>query len=276
MVHGQHLAGQRRPVQALVVDRVDEEYLRTARPFDGCVTVTIDRPAAKNAMTLAMWSGLRVILEQCEDDATVRVVTITGVAGAFVAGSDVTEIARRTWRDAFRAEAQRTVDTVRRASFATIASVNGWALGGGCELATACDIMLVSTTAVLGHPEIRHGIIPGAGATQMLVQRIGHAHALDLVLTGRRISADEAVSLGLAHSVHEPDQLAIVSEDLARRICSSSPVATSMAIAAFRAGTSSGDAGLIAERLAQTAVFAVAAATANPTDGKAEPDHVDR
>lgn len=181
---------------------------------DGVVTVTIDRPDARNALNATVRSELKTVLQAIGDgdgdgdrDGGHRVVVITGAdaAKAFVAGADVTEFPDR---DVFEqravSEGDRVYDLVADLDIPTIARINGHALGGGCELALACDVRIAHERAKLGQPEINLGIIPGGGATQRLPRLVGTGQALRLILSGELIDAEEASEIGLVEECH-PD-----------------------------------------------------------------------
>jgi enoyl-CoA hydratase len=193
--------------------------------------LTVNRPDKLNALNIATRSDILAALDELERDADVRVVIITGAGEkAFIAGADINEFAGMS------AVAQRAVMKGRRAFDAVedfpkpvIAMINGFALGGGCELALACDIRIASTRAKLGQPEIKLGIIPGGGGTQRLTRLIGEGKAMELMLTGDMVSAEDAERLGLVNHVYAPEELEAKTMELANRIAEMSPVALAMA-----------------------------------------------
>lgn len=193
--------------------------------------LTINRPDKLNALNIPTRNEILAALDQLEKDEAVRVVVITGAGEkAFIAGADINEFAGMT------AVAQRAVMKGRRAFDAVedfpkpvIAMINGFALGGGCELALACDIRIASSNARLGQPEIKLGIIPGGGGTQRLTRLIGEGKAMELILTGDLITAEEAERLGLVNTVVAPEELEAKTLALANRIAEMSPVALAMA-----------------------------------------------
>src|SRR5262245_59432008 len=193
--------------------------------------ITINRPDKLNALNIARRQDILAAFDQLERDEEVRVVVITGAGEkAFIAGADINEFAGMT------AVAQRAVMKGRRAFDAVedfpkpvIAMINGFALGGGCELALACDIRIASTKARLGQPEIKLGIIPGGGGTQRLARLIGEGKAMELALTGDMISAEEALTLGLVNHVVAPENLEEKTFEIANKIAEMSPVALAMA-----------------------------------------------
>jgi enoyl-CoA hydratase len=193
--------------------------------------ITINRPDKLNALNVQTRQDILAALDQAGSDDEIRVVVITGAGEkAFVAGADINEFAGKT------ALQQREVMKGRRAFDAmedfpkpVIAMINGFALGGGCELALACDIRIASSKARLGQPEIKLGIIPGGGGTQRLTHLIGEGKAMELILTGDMIGADEALRLGLVNHVVAPEELEAKTMELANKIAEMSPVALAMA-----------------------------------------------
>ncbi len=198
--------------------------------------VTVNRPDKLNALNIATRNDILAAFEQLEHDDEVRVVIITGAGEkAFIAGADINEFAGMT------AIKQRTVMKGRRAFDSVedfpkpvIAMINGFALGGGCELALSCDIRIASSKAKLGQPEIKLGIIPGGGGTQRLTRLIGEGKAMELILTGDMISAEEAEQLGLVNHVFAPEELESKTMELANKIADMSPIALAMAKAAVK------------------------------------------
>ena len=198
--------------------------------------VTVNRPDKLNALNTQTRRDILEALDQLELDEEIRVVVITGAGQkAFVAGADISEFAGKTAVDQRAVmKGRRAFDAVEDFPKPVIAMINGFALGGGCELALACDIRIASKTAKLGQPEIKLGIIPGGGGTQRLTRLVGEGKAMELILTGDMIDADEAERLGLLNYVVEPDQLEAKTLELAGRIAEMSPVALAMAKAAVK------------------------------------------
>jgi enoyl-CoA hydratase len=193
---------------------------------DGVAVVTIDRQDALNALDLATLTELRDRLRELADDAEVRVVIVTGAGErAFIAGADIKYMSAlgvdeaKEW-GALGHEAGRLLETMPKP---TIAAVNGFALGGGCELAVACDLRYAASSAKLGQPEINLGIIPGWGGTQRLARLCGLGVAKELVFTGRMVDADEALRIGLVNGVHDP--VLDKARETARQLAAMSPVA---------------------------------------------------
>jgi len=199
----------------------------------GVATVVVDRPDALNALDVATLTELRGQLQELRDDGDVRVVVLTGAGErAFIAGADVKYMSglavegAKEW-GGLGHEVASLLETMAKP---TIAAVNGFALGGGCELALACDIRYASSGAKLGQPEINLGIIPGWGGTQRLARVCGVGFAKELILTGRLVDAEEAVQRGLVSAVHDP--VLDKALETARLLASKSPVALAAAKAA--------------------------------------------
>jgi enoyl-CoA hydratase len=187
----------------------------------GIATITLNRPKALNALNLAMVGELQQAMRQVRDEPTVRVVVITGAGDkAFAAGADITEFKGMSPVDAwvFTQQIQMVYLEIERLPKPVIAAVNGYALGGGCELMLACDIVYASDRAKIGQPEINLGIIPGSGGTQRLPRLIGKQRAKELVLTGDMINAQEAWNLGLLNKVVPSDQLMTEVKKLADKL----------------------------------------------------------
>ncbi len=171
-------------------------------PRDGVALVTLDRPEARNALSFALLDDLDEVLAVLDDDDSCRAIVITGAGErAFAAGADIRDLASSTREQLRRDDPFAAVDRVGRLQTPVIAAVRGYALGGGCELAMACDIVVAGDNAVLGQPELTIGVIPGAGGTQRLARAAGKARAMDLVLSGRQVRADEAERIGLVSVV---------------------------------------------------------------------------
>jgi enoyl-CoA hydratase len=173
-----------------------------AAGHDGVALVTIDRPEARNALSFGLLAELADALEALDRDGRTRVVVLTGSGDrAFAAGADITELADQT-PDRLRSEGHFDAwDRIGAIGIPLIAAVRGFALGGGCELAMTCDLIIAGDDAQFGQPEIRLGVMPGAGGTQRLTRAIGTARAMEVILTGRTMSADEAVRAGLVTKV---------------------------------------------------------------------------
>lgn len=219
--------------------------------------ITINRPEARNALSLEVQHELREALEALRTDDHVQVVVITGAGDrAFVAGADVVRLRDYTRETALASQLQRTFDEIEAFEKPTIAAINGFALGGGLELAMACDLRLASSTARLGLPETQLGIIPGAGGTQRLSRLIGVGLALDLILTGRMLSAEEALRAGLVSRITDPGELIATACEMAEAIARRGPLATRLARLVVRSGSTADHAtGMVIERLAQAVLY---------------------
>ncbi|MCA9837426.1 MAG: enoyl-CoA hydratase/isomerase family protein [Trueperaceae bacterium] len=221
----------------LEFDTEDFEYLHYSVE-DGAAIITIDRPDALNALNNELLYELSLALELAETDLNVNALILTGAGRAFVAGADIANLQKLS--DAFSGReaalaGQDVMNTVAALPFPTIAAINGFALGGGLELALACDLRVASSKAKLGLPEVSLGLIPGYGGTQRLSKLIGTGRALDLIYTGRHVPADEALQLGIVNRVSE-DALATAKE-LAAQILKNAPVALGLAKEAVMRGS---------------------------------------
>jgi enoyl-CoA hydratase len=203
---------------------------------DAIAILTIDRPEAMNALDVATLSELGDHLADLRGDDEIRVVVLTGAGEkAFAAGADIKYMselsvdAAKEW-GALGHKVAQLLETKPKAS---IAAINGFALGGGCELALACDLRYAASTAKLGQPEVNLGIFPGWGGTQRLARVCGLGVAKDLILTGRVVDADEALRIGLVNGVFEPTELMERTLEVARTIASKGPLAISAAKAAI-------------------------------------------
>src|SRR5665811_411096 len=205
-------------------------------PLDGVALVTLTRPRALNALSFALLTDLARVVEALDADPEVRAIVITGAGTrAFAAGADVGELAQQTPDSLAAAEGLRGWDRVAAVGTPTIAAVSGYALGGGCELAMACDMIVAGSDAVFGQPEIKLGIIPGGGGTQRLTRSIGAARAMELILTERQIRADEAAHQGLVTKVVPAAETLAAALDLAAEIAALPAGAVRAAKAAVRA-----------------------------------------
>lgn len=190
--------------------------------------VTIDRPAARNALSSKVMAELAQVAGELELEVDVRVVILTGAGDkAFVAGADILEMSELTPNQARAfSEMGGTVGTsIETSEKPWIAAVNGFALGGGCELALACDFILAADSAMFGQPEVTLGVIPGFGGTQRLARRVGIAKTKQLCMTGELIKADEALRIGLADAVYPAAELMTKAKEMARAIAANAPLA---------------------------------------------------
>jgi enoyl-CoA hydratase/carnithine racemase len=231
--------------------------------------VTVNRPKVLNALNTPTWQDLRTAFEHARDDATVRGVILTGAGDkAFIAGADISELAHVT---AFEAElssrfGQGVLDLIENLGKPVIAAVNGFALGGGCETAMACTIRIAVETAKFGQPEVALGLIPGGGGTQRLPRLVGKGRALQLILSGEMISAQEAHRIGLVNEVVPAADLIPRAEAILKRIAANAPIAIKFALEAANKGleTSQSEGSLL-----EASYFGLCAATEDKKEGTA-------
>ncbi|MBN1989730.1 MAG: enoyl-CoA hydratase/isomerase family protein [Bacteroidales bacterium] len=203
---------------------------------EGILTVTITREKAMNALNARFFEEMDYLLTNLPTEA--KLLIITGAGKAFVAGADIAEMADKTPAEGeqFSLLGQSTFCKIENLNIPVIAAVNGYALGGGCELAMACDFRIASTSAVFGQPEVNLGIIPGYGGTQRMARLIGKANAMYLILTAEMITAQEALRMGLVQKVVEPNLLLETTRKIAANILSKGPKAVTLAKMAIRDG----------------------------------------
>lgn len=199
-------------------------------------TITIHRPARRNALNLQVKRELVEALDQLVADAGVAVIVLTGSRTCFVAGTDINEMADMRPTDHVRLETDRVFHVLRASPKPVIAAVEGYALGGGCELALACDMIVAARDAQFGQPEIRVGIMPGAGGTQRLLRSAGRAKTLLWCLTGQTIPAAEAFASGLVSALAEPGQALQQAHEIATTIAGMPPLAVQAVREAVRLG----------------------------------------
>ncbi|HEY2322201.1 MAG TPA: enoyl-CoA hydratase-related protein [Thermoanaerobaculia bacterium] len=207
---------------------------------DGVLIITIDRPKVLNALNAQTVEEIGEAFEAARDDDGVKAVILTGGGEkAFVAGADINELAKMTPLSgkATASKGQGVFFEIERFPKPVIAAINGYALGGGCELALACHIRIASDKAQIGLPEVTLGIIPGYGGTQRLARLVGKGKALEIICTADRVNAAEAEKIGLVNRVVPADQLMSVAEEMARKIASRGPVAVRCALEAVMSGS---------------------------------------
>ena len=235
----------------------------------GVAVVTVNRPDAMNAVDVQHAEELRARLTELASDAEVRVVVLTGAGEkAFIAGADIKYMQNLGVHEGLRwAElGQACAELLETMPKPTIAAINGYALGGGCELALACDIRVAATTAKLGQPEINLGILPGWGGSQRLARTTTLGYAKELVFTGRMVDAAEALERGIVNAIHEPGELMAKTRELADLLAAKSPVA----LAAAKEATNLAFSGDHRDNLRTEAhLFSMAFATDDQTEGMA-------
>ena len=226
---------------------------------DGILYLTLNRPDVRNALSPGMWRDIQAGVQRAGSDPEVKVVIISGKGGkALASGADIREIHDRDYLRQMDGTATLSLKMVEDLYKPTICAVNGYALGGGCELAMACDIRVATRRSKFGQPETGLGIMPGAGGTQRLARLVGLGRAKELIFTGRIISAEEAAAIGLVNHVTEDNEEALMAcaRDLAAQIMKKGPVATSLAKLCINLGYETDmNTGLMIERLAQTIAF---------------------
>ena len=200
---------------------------------NGIAYVTVNRPKVLNALNTPTWKDLRTAFEDARDDATVRGVILTGAGNkAFVAGADIGELAQATGFEAEQSSrfGQQVLDVIENLGKPVIAAVNGFALGGGCETAMACSVRLAVETAKFGQPEVTLGLVPGGGGTQRLPRLVGKGRALQLILSGEMISAQEAFRIGLVNEIVPAADLITRAEEILKQISANAPIAVKFAL----------------------------------------------
>ena len=235
----------------------------------GIAYVTVNRPKVLNALNSQTWKDLRAAFEDARDDAAVRGVILTGAGDkAFIAGADIGELAHATALDAQRSSrfGQDVLDLIENLGKPVVAAINGFALGGGCETAMACTIRIAVEHAKFGQPEVKLGLVPGCGGTQRLPRLIGKGRALQLILSGGVISAQEAYRMGLINEIVPETDLITRAEAILREIASNAPVAVKYAIEATNKGMDTSQSeGLLLE----ASYFGLCAATEDKKEGTA-------
>ena len=234
---------------------------------DAIAYVTVNRPKVLNALNTPTWKDLRTAFEDARDDANVRGVILTGAGNkAFIAGADISELAKVT---AFEAEqssrfGQEVLDLIENLGKPVIAAVNGFALGGGCETAMACTIRIAVDSAKFGQPEVTLGLVPGGGGTQRLPRLVGKGRALQLILSGEMISAQEAYRIGLVNEIVPAADLITRAEAILKKIAANAPIAVKFALEAANKGMETSQSeGLLLE----ASYFGLCAATEDKKEG---------
>ena len=229
---------------------------------DGIATIAVNRPQVRNALNIATLDELRHAFAEAgaAEDVLVVVLTATGDK-AFVAGADISEIAAE-----YALRGQSVFDSIETLPKPVIAAVNGYALGGGCELAMACTIRVASENAMFGQPEVKLGLIPGFGGSQRLPRLVGKGRALQMLLTGEMVSAVEALKMGLVNQVVSGEELIGAAEALAKKIMGNGPLAVRFCMEAVNRGMNMS---LEEGQLLEAKLFAQCCATADMKEGTA-------
>lgn len=229
--------------------------------------VTVNRPKVLNALNTPTWADMRAAFEAARDDVEIRGVILTGAGDkAFIAGADISELAKVT---AFEAEqssrfGQGVLDLIENLGKPVVAAINGFALGGGCETAMACTIRIAVESAKFGQPEVKLGLVPGGGGTQRLPRLVGKGRALQLILSGNMIGAQEAYRIGLVNEVVPAADLIPHAEEILKQIAANAPIAVKLALEATHKGMETNqDQGLLLE----ASYFGLCAATEDKREG---------
>ena len=233
----------------------------------GIRTITINRPDKLNALNVATVAELSTAIADTAGDDAIKAVIITGAGDkAFVAGADISELQSLGPVEAkeFALRGQAVFRGLERLTKPVIAAVNGYALGGGCELAMACHIRVAASNAIFGQPEVKLGLIPGYGGTQRLPRLIGRGRALEILLTGKNVNAEEALRIGLVNAVCEPAELKGVVAGILKAMMANGPLAVSHCIEAVTSGL---DMGLDDGCLLEATLFGVGAASEQMREG---------
>jgi enoyl-CoA hydratase len=234
---------------------------------DGVTVITLNRPTVLNALNRALFAELESAVDGVAVDSAVRVVILTGAGEkAFAAGADIQELAQVSGVDGqhLALRGQRLFSKIGTLRVPVIAAINGFALGGGCELALACTIRIASETAKLGQPEVKLGLIPGYGGSQRLPRLVGKGAGLKLMLTGEMIGAAEALRIGLVEEVVAADQLLPRAEQIAKTIAAQAPLAVEKCLEAVHTGYDLP----LGEALAhEAALFGLCCGTADKAEG---------
>jgi enoyl-CoA hydratase len=251
----------KRPATPLTLENVSYEKR------SGIAYVTLNRPKVLNALNTPTWKDLKRAFEDARDDAAVRGVILTGAGDkAFIAGADISELAHVTAVEAEKSSSygQGVLNLIENLGKPVVAAVNGFALGGGCETAMACTIRVASESAKFGQPEVTLGLIPGGGGTQRLPRLVGKGRALQLVLSGEMINAQEAYRMGLVNEVVPASELITRSEVILKKIFSNAPIAVKYALEAANKGMETS----LSEGLAlEASYFGLCAATEDKKEG---------
>jgi enoyl-CoA hydratase len=229
--------------------------------------VTLNRPKVLNALNTPTWRDLRTAFETARDDAEVRGVILTGAGDkAFIAGADISELAQTTAVEAEKSSSngQAVLNLVENLGKPVVAAINGFALGGGCETAMACTIRIAVETAKFGQPEVKLGLLPGGGGTQRLPRLVGKGRAMQLILTGEMITAQEAHRIGLVNEIVPAADLISRAEAILKQIASNAPIAVKYALEATNKGMETSQS---EGQLLEASYFGLCAATEDKKEG---------
>src|SRR5438128_5954416 len=229
--------------------------------------VTLNRPKVLNALSKRTWEDLRAAFENARDDAAVRGVILTGAGDkAFIAGADISELTHLTAVEAEKSSSygQEVLNLIENLGKPVIAAINGFALGGGCETAMACTVRIAVESAKFGQPEVKLGVLPGGGGTQRLPRLVGKGRALQLILTGEMISAQEAYRIGLVNEVVPSAELITRAEAILKTIASNAPIAVRLSLEAANKGAETSQS---EGQLLEASYFGLCAATEDKKDG---------
>ena len=206
------------------------EFIKVNPQYDKHIAlIELNRPKELNALNTQLMAEIRDTLKEFDNDDNIRVVILTGGERVFAAGADIKQMADATAISMLNIDQFSTWDQIKKNKKPIIAAVSGFALGGGCELAMTCDMIIASETAQFGQPEINIGTMPGAGGTQRLTRAIGKGLAMEMVLTGRFITAEEAYRVGLVNKVVPVEVLMQEAVKIAKTIAAKSPIAVRLA-----------------------------------------------
>src|ERR1700690_2837146 len=252
---------EKRPTTTLTLQNVLYEKMK------GIAYVTLNRPKVLNALNTPTWADLRAAFEDARDDEAVRGVILTGAGDkAFIAGADVSELAHVTALQAEQSSrfGQEVLDLIENLGKPVVAAINGFALGGGCETAMACTIRLAVENAQFGQPEVKLGLIPGGGGTQRLPRLVGKGLALQLILSGGMITAQEAYRIGLVNEVVPPAELISRAEAILKQIGANAPQSVKFVLEAVNKGL---ETSLAEGLLIEASLFGILAASEDKKEG---------
>ena len=229
--------------------------------------VTLNRPKVMNALNQRTWENLRAAFEDARDDAAIRGVILTGAGGkAFIAGADISELAHLSSVEAEKSSSygQAVLNLIENLGKPVIAAINGFALGGGCETAMACTIRVAAENAKFGQPEIKLGLIPGGGGTQRMPRLVGKGRALQLILSGEMITAQEAYRIGLVNEVVPAAEVITRAEAILNQMFSNAPISIKFALESVNRGLETSQAGGM---VLEASLFGICAGTEDKKEG---------